>query len=245
METETTERGSSAFTATHWSIVLEAQQTDPQRAGAALESLCSRYWYPLYAFIRRRGHDPEEAKDLTQSFFVHLLSKHALDRVDRSKGLFRTFLLTALVNFLNDERDRQRAAKRGGGVRPVSWDELKAEEMYRHEPADCLAPEKLFDRRWAFTLIEQALLRLRRENEACGKQALFQQLEPCLTGEVSPGFYDQAAAQLAMHAGAVRVARHRLCRRLGEILRSEVAETVTRPEEVEGELRYLLGVLGQ
>ncbi len=245
METETTERGSSAFTATHWSIVLAAQQTDPQRAGAALENLCNRYWYPLYAFIRRRGHDPEEAKDLTQSFFLHLLTKHALNGVHRSKGLFRTFLLTSLANFLNDERDRQRAAKRGGGVRPVSWDELEAEEMYRHEPADCLTPEKLFDRRWAFTLIEQALLRLGRENEACGKLALFQQLEPYLTGEVSPGFYDEAAAQLAMKAGAVRVARHRLCRRLGEILRSEVAETVTRPEEVEGELRHLFAVLGQ
>ena len=162
-----------------------------------------------------------------------------------SKGLFRTFLLTSLVNFLRDERDRQHAAKRGGGVRPVSWDELTAEEIYRHEPADSLTPEKLFERRWAYTLIEQALLRLGREYEACGKRALFEQLEPCLTGELSPGFYDQAAAQLRMNAGAVRVALHRLRRRLGELLRSEIAETVTRPEEVAEEIRHLFGALGQ
>ena len=234
---------SSDFLPTQWSVVLEAQRTQPQRAQAALERLCSLYWYPLYAFIRRRGHDREDAEDLTQSFFAHLLGKDALSRVDRSKGLFRTFLLASLVNFLNDERDRQQAAKRGGGKQIFSWDELDAEERYQHEPAGTITPEKLFERRWALTLIDQVMLRLRREYEAGGKQELFDQLEPCLTGQVSPGFYDEAATRLKMNAGAVRVALHRLRRRLGELLRSEIAHTVTRPEEVEAEIRYLFAAL--
>jgi len=236
--------GSSGFTTTQWSVVLDARHTDPQRAQAALEKLCGRYWYPLYAFIRRRGHDPHAAQDLTQSFFAHLLGKDALSGVDPSKGLFRTFLLAVLVNFLNDERDKHQAAKRGGKNQIVSFDELTAEELYRHEPIDALSPEELFERRWAFALIQQALLRLRREYEAGGKRDLFERLEPCLTGDVPPGFYDEAATRLEMNAGAVRVALHRLRRRLGELLRSEVAHTVARPEDVREEIRRLCAALG-
>jgi RNA polymerase sigma factor (sigma-70 family) len=239
------EAGLAVFTTTQWSVVLEVRHTDPQRALAALEKLCGRYWYPLYAFIRRRGHGPHDAEDLTQSFFAHLLGKNALGHVDRSKGLFRTFLLAALVNFLNDQHDRRQAIKRGGGTPIISWEELTAEERYKQEPAGSLTPEKLFERRWALTLIEAVLLRLRQEYEAGGKQELFRQLEPCLTGEVSPGFYDEAAVRLAMNPGAVRVALHRLRRRLGELLRSEVAHTVSRPEEVEAEIRNLFAALGQ
>jgi len=234
---------SSQFAATQWSTVLEAQRTQPEQARAALERLCGRYWYPLYAFIRRRGHDPHDAEDLTQSFFAHLLSKDALRHVDRSKGLFRTFLLASLTNFLNDQRDRQQAAKRGGGKSIISWDEMEAEERYQNEPAGPLSPEKLFERRWALTLIEQVMLRLRREYEAGSKQDLFNQLEPCLTGEIDHGFYDEAAASLGMNAGAVRVALHRLRRRLGELLRSEIAHTVSAPEEIEAEIRYLFAAL--
>ena len=235
--------GVPAFTTTHWSVVLAARHSDPEQAKAALEQLCKRYWYPLYAFLRRRGHSPPEAEDLTQSFFAHLLSKEALTRVERSKGLFRTFLLTSLVNFLHDERDRQQALKRGGGQRIISWDEMSAEEMYQHEPAGELTPEKLFERRWALTLIEQVLACLRQEYQAAGKEELFKQLEPCLTGGVSSGFYDEAAARLHMNAGAVRVALHRLRRRLGELLQSEIAHTVNRPEEIKEEIRHLFAAL--
>jgi DNA-directed RNA polymerase specialized sigma24 family protein len=185
---ETSRQQSPDFTATHWSVVMEAGQLDSPSTQAALEKLCQRYWYPLYAFIRRRGHDPHEAKDLTQSFFVHLLANKALIGLDRNKGLFRSFLLTVLTHFLNDEWDRQKAAKRGGGKQNISWDDLSAEEMYRHEPVESSSPEKLFDKRWAVTLARHALLQLRQEYAAGGKKELFEQLEPCLTGAVSSGF---------------------------------------------------------
>jgi len=236
---------SAAFTTTQWSEVLDARQTDPDRARAALENLCTRYWYPLYAFVRRRGHGPHDAEDLTQSFFAHLLSHEALRSVDPAKGLFRTFLLSSLVNFLNDQHDRHQALKRGGGKQLVSWDALTAEELYRHEPAEGLTPEKLFERRWALTLIEQVLSRLRQEYEASGKSELFRQLEGCLTGGVDLGFYEGTARLLGMNEGAVRVALHRLRRRLGELLRSEIAHTVTCPEQVDDEIRYLFTAIGQ
>src|SRR5208282_1227884 len=234
-ETEGFEGRSPAFTATHWSVVLEAQRADPQRARAALESLCSRYWYPLYAFVRRWGHSHEDAEDLTQAFFMRLLRKEALNQVDRSKGRFRTFLLTDLKHFLNDEWRKERTVKHGGGSQPVSWDAMEAEERYQNESLDLLTPEELFDRKWAVTIIKQALLRLRQENEAKGKLELFLQLEPCLTGEISPGFYDQAAARLGLQPGSLRVYMSRLKERLRELLRSEVAETVTQPQEIEEE----------
>jgi DNA-directed RNA polymerase specialized sigma24 family protein len=236
-----TSEQSPGFTTTHWSVVMEAGQIDSPCAKAALEKLCQRYWYPLYAFIRRRGHDPHEARDLTQSFFVHLLTNEALAGLDRNKGLFRSFLLTVLTHFLNDEWDRQKAAKRGGGKQIVSWDDLSAEEMYRYEPVDSSSPEKLFDRRWAFTLVRNALLQLRQEYAAGGKEALYEQLEPCLTGAISPGFHAGAAERLKMEAGAVRVALHRLRRRLGQLLRDEIAQTVRRPEDVGEEIRHLFG----
>ena len=236
---------SAAFTTTQWSEVVDARQTDPERARAALENLCSRYWYPLYAFVRRRGQGPHDAEDLTQSFFAHLLSHDALRSVDPAKGLFRTFLLSSLVNFLNDQHDRHQALKRGGGKQIVSWDALTAEELYKHEPAEGLTPEKLFERRWALTLIEQVLSRLRQEYDASGKIELFRQLEGCLTGGVGLGFYEETARLLDMNEGAVRVALHRLRRRLGELLRSEIAHTVTRPEQVDDEIRYLFAAMGQ
>ena len=244
-QSEETGEFSAAFRTTQWSEVLDARQTDPERARAALENLCSRYWYPLYAFVRRRGHGPHDAEDLTQSFFAHLLSHEALRSVDPAKGLFRTFLLSSLVNFLNDQHDRHQALKRGGGKQIVSWDALTAEELYQHEPAEGLTPEKMFERRWALTLIEQVLSRLRQEYEASGKIELFRQLEGCLTGGVGLGFYEETARLLGMNEGAVRVALHRLRRRLGELLRSEIAHTVTRPEQVDDEIRYLFAAIGQ
>jgi len=236
---------SAAFTTTQWGEVLDAQQTDPQRARAALENLCGRYWYPLYAFIRRRGHDPHDAEDLTQSFFAHLLAHDALNTVDRTRGLFRTFLLSSLVNFLNDQHDRKQALKRGGGRQIISWDALTAEELYQHEPAGMLTPEKLFERRWALTLIQQVLGRLRQEYQSGGKAELFGQLEACLTGGVGPGFYEEAGKRLGMTEGAVRVALHRLRRRLGELLRSEIAHTVSTPSQVDEEIRYLFAAMAE
>src|ERR1044071_1418188 len=236
---------SAAFTTTQWSEVLDARQTDPQRARSARENLCGRYWYPLYAFIRRRGHGPHDAEDLTQSFFVHILEHDALSKVDRSKGLFRTFLLSSLVNFLSDQRDRAQALKRGGQKEIISWDAMTAEELYQHEPAGDLTPEKLFERRWALTLITQVLGRLRQEYDAAGNSELFLKLEPCLTGGIGAGFYEESAKLLRMNEGAVRVALHRLRRRLGELLRSEIAHTVGGPEQVDEEIRYLFAVMGR
>jgi RNA polymerase sigma-70 factor (ECF subfamily) len=244
-ETEGSEGHSPAFTTTHWSVVMAAQDTDPQRALAALGKLCRLYWYPLYAFVRRLGHSHEDAEDLTQGFFARLLRKEVLSRVDPNKGRFRTFLLADLKHFRNDEWDKQRAAKRGGECRLVSWDAMEAEERYKNEPRDSLTPEELFDRKWLVTVIELARLRLRQEYEAKGRLELFRQLEPCLTGDVSPGFYDQAAARLEMKPDRLRVEMRRLRCRLGELLRSEVAETVTSLQEVEEEIRYLFSLLGR
>jgi len=236
---------SAAFTTTQWSEVLDARQTDPRRARAALENLCTRYWYPLYAFIRRRGHGPHDAEDLTQSFFVHILEHGALNKVDQGKGLFRTFLLSSLVNFLSDQRDRDQALKRGGGKEILSWDALTAEELYQQEPAGDLTAEKLFERRWAMTLINQVLGRLRQEYETGGKRELFLELEGCLTGGIGTGFYEETAKRLGMNEGAVRVALHRLRRRLGELLRSEIAHTVAGPDQVDEEIRHLFAAISQ
>ena len=238
-----TEDRKGIFPTTQWSDVLRAGQTTSAVAAPALERLCRNYWYPLYVFVRRRGHGPEEAQDLTQSFFAFILEKDALKSLTQAKTKFRSFLLAALTNFLNNEWSKQHAQKRGGRHQIISWDDLGPEERYRHEPADNVTPEKLFDRRWAFTLIAGALERLRRESEAAGKRAVFDVLEPVLTGEVEPGFYPRAAAQMNMSEGAVKVTLHRLRRRFGELLRSEVAYTVADPQQIEEEVRYLLAAL--
>jgi RNA polymerase sigma-70 factor (ECF subfamily) len=232
-----------AFSTTHWSVVLRAGQGDVAGATAALERLCRTYWYPIYAFVRRRGSDPPEAEDLTQAFFAFLLEKEALKKVDRQKGKFRTFLLAALTNFLANEWDKSRTLKRGGQRQIISLDETVAEELYRHEAVESLTPEKLFERRWARALIEQALARLRQEYVAGDKAGLFTKLEPALTGETPPGAFGQWASELSMSEGAVKVALHRLRRRFGEVLRSEIAHTVSSPEEIDDEIRHLFAAI--
>jgi RNA polymerase sigma-70 factor (ECF subfamily) len=229
------------FTTTNWSVVLAAGQTDYGRAAAALERLCTRYWYPVYAFIRRRGSDPHQAEDLTQSFFTHLLAKDTLKKVDRQKGKFRSFLLAAVTNFLTNEWDRQQTQKRGGQHKFISLDDTEAEELYRHEPAGSLTPEKLFDRRWAFTVLDEVILRLK--NEHAHKPELFEKLQPHLTRELAPGSLLELSVQLQMTEGAVKVALHRLRRRFGELLRSQVAYTVADPDMVEEEIRHLFSVI--
>jgi RNA polymerase sigma factor (sigma-70 family) len=232
-----------AFRTTHWSLVLRAGQDNHLGAATALEELCRNYWYPLYAFVRRRGSDAHEAADLTQDFFAFLVEKETLKRVQREKGKFRSFLLAALTNFLNNDWDKRHTLKRGGQRRIVSLDELAAEDRYLLEPVDPLTPEKLFERRWALTLLEQVLARLKQEYIAEDKLTLFGRLEPGLTGEMTEGSYVVWAKQLGMSPGAVKVALHRLRRRFGEALRREIAHTVSSPSEVNDEIRHLFAAV--
>jgi len=224
-------------------MVLSAGQNDLGRATVALERLCTRYWYPIYAFIRRRGSDHHGAEDLTQAFFTHLFEKETLKKVDRQKGKFRSFLLATATHFLTNDWDKRNTHKRGGQHQIISLDGMAAEERYAQEPVEAQTPEHLFERRWAFTLMNQALFRLKDEYSLAGKAELFARLEPGLTGEVGLGLYVDWAVGLKMTEGAVRVALHRLRRRFGELLRSEIAHTVATPEQVDEELRHLLAAI--
>jgi RNA polymerase sigma-70 factor (ECF subfamily) len=233
----------SHFATTHWSLVLAARDRAEPGAAAALASLCALYWYPLYAYVRRRGHGADEAHDLTQEFFARLLGKDFLAGVDRGKGKFRSFLLAACNHFLANERDRARARKRGGGRLVLSLDAADAEGRYRAEPAGGLTPEKLFERRWALALLQQVMTRLRDEFEAKGKGQLFDRLRGFLVGEKGTG-YRQAADELRLSEGAVKVAVHRLRQRYRELLHEEIGRTVGAPEEIAEEVRDLFAALG-
>jgi len=233
----------AVFDTTHWSQVITAGQTGMSNAAAALEELCRKYWPPIYAFVRRRGSDPHEAEDLTQAFFVHLLEHEGIKKAERAKGKFRTFLLASLTNFLNNEWDKSQTLKRGGQRQIVSLDEEAAEERYRSERVDLLTPERIFERRWAQTLVERALTQLKGEYDSREKGALFATLEPGLTGETPAGVCAEWAAVLGMGEGAVRVALHRMRRRFGELLRGEIAKTVVSPAEVEEEIRLLFAAV--
>jgi len=209
----------------------------------ALERLCQSYWYPLYAFVRRRGHDAHSAEDLTQDFFAHLFEQDALKNLNREKGRFRSFLLAALDHFVINDWKKRQTQKRGGAHQIISWDESLAEELYRNEPADEATPEKLFERRWAFVLIEQVLERLRQEYGTEGRRDMFNRLEAHLTDEPPAGFYADAARQLNMTEGALKTALHRLRRRFGELLRRQIAHTVASPDQVEEEIRNLFAAI--
>ncbi len=232
----------SHFATTHWSLVLAARDRAEPGAADALASLCALYWYPLYAYVRRRGHGADEAHDLTQEFFTRLLTKDFLAGVDRGKGKFRSFLLAACNHFLANERDRARAKKRGGGRPVLSLDAADAEGRYRAEPAGGLSPEQLFERRWALALLEQVMTRLRGEFEAKGKGRQFERLRGSLVGEKGAG-YRRAADELGLSEGAIKVAVHRLRQRYRELLREEIGRTVGGPEEVDEEVRALFAAL--
>lgn len=208
-----------------------------------MEQLCLKYWYPVYAFIRRRGSSAAAAEDLTQAFFAHLLEGEAFKRADRRKGKFRSFLLAALTHFLNNEWDKRQTWKRGGRCRFISLDEADAEERYKLELADALTPEKLFERRWALALLETVLARLKQEYASNGKAELFSELEALITGEVTPGRYAGIAAVLGMKEEAVRMALSRTRRRFGELLRYEIAQTVLAPADVDDEIRSLFAAV--
>ena len=235
--------GADYFATTHWSVVLTAQRSDSTRAQAALSVLCRTYWYPLYAYVRRQGQSPEDAQDLTQEFFARLLARNYLADVSRDKGRFRSFLLAALKHFLANEWDRARAAKRGGGQPPLSLDDTEAENRYRLEPADTMSADRIFERRWALTLLEQVLRRLRDDHSAAGKLGLFEELKPCLVDAGSSAPYAELGTRLNMSEGAVKVAVHRLRQRYRELLREEIAQTVATPAEVEDEIRQIIAIL--
>jgi RNA polymerase sigma-70 factor (ECF subfamily) len=233
----------SSFATTHWSLILAAKGRDTPEADEALAALCATYWYPLYAFIRRRGRDPDRAADLTQEFFTRLLEKDYLRSVDPSKGRFRAFLLAACKHFLANEFDREIAQKRGGGRGPVSIDRRDAEGRYLAEPSHELTPERLYERRWALTLLGQALDRLGWEFHRSGKGALYDRLKVILTGAEGAVSYVQIGAALGMTEGAVKKAAQRLRQRYRAILRERIAETVADPGQVEDEIRTLFAVL--
>jgi RNA polymerase sigma-70 factor (ECF subfamily) len=231
------------FATTSWSQVLAARDGTDTEARDALERLCETYWYPLYAYVRRRGHDPEAARDLTQGFFAELFENETLRQVEPSAGRFRSFLLACLKHFLSHERDRAKTLKRGGGTSPISLDAAAAEKRYDREPAVDLTPEEVFERRWALTVVERALGRLRQEADEKGHPQRFIRLAVYLTGETPRLPYREVASELAMSEGAVKVAVHRLRRRFGELLRAEVAETLADPAETDQEVRHLLLVI--
>jgi RNA polymerase sigma factor (sigma-70 family) len=231
-----------AFVTTQWSVVLTAQGRSPA-ADEALEKLCRAYWWPLYGFVRRHGYTPEEAQDLTQGFFASLLERRDLDVVRREKGRLRSYLLVSLKNFLAKARRRELAVKRGEGRALVPLDELLTRERAGAEPSDTLTADRIYERRWALTLLEQVLMRLESEYKGAGNGDLFECLKEFLSDE--PGRRSQAevAFQLGMTENAVKQAFHRLRRRYRELLRNEITQTVAVPGDVEDELRHFISVL--
>ncbi len=232
------------FDTTHWSIVLSAGDRRSAASGAALETLCRTYWYPLYAFARRRGSGADEAHDLTQEFFAQLLEKKSLAAADPERGRFRAFLLAAFKNFLANEWDKAAAQKRGGRHRFLSLDVADGESRYARQPADTLTPERVYEREWVLTLLSQVLARLRDEYSAAGKQSHFEHLKSLITGQAGTGSYADAARRLETTEGAARVAAHRLRRRYRKLLRAEIAGTLADPADVDNEIRNLFTTLG-
>jgi RNA polymerase sigma factor (sigma-70 family) len=235
--------GDARFPTTHWSVILAAGSPESPRYREALETLCREYWFPLYAFLRRRGYGPDEAQDYTQGFFAHMLEEQDLCRADPNRGRFRSFLLSMLKHFAADKQDEARAQKRGGGKNVVSLDFADAEARYAAEPAHQLSPEKLFERSWALMVLSRTMARLRQDTAAADKPMLFEHLKAHLGGQTDAVPYRALAARLNMSEGAIKVAVHRLRTRYRELLREEVAQTVSTPEEVEDEIRALFTAL--
>jgi RNA polymerase sigma-70 factor (ECF subfamily) len=231
------------FATTRWSVVLAAGRSNTTHARAALEKLCRIYWYPLYAYVRRRGHSPEDAQDLTQEFFAQLLERQSLAKADSNRGRFRSFLLTAMNHFLADEWKKAHAEKRGGGRQMLSLDLAAAEKRFDLEPVDNSAPDKIFEKQWALTLLDEVLNRLEREYQSEGKMDLFAALKQTLMGKRESQPYAELAAGLDMNESAVKVAVHRLRKRYRELVRDEIAGTLDRPQDVEEEMRHLFNVL--
>ena len=236
-------KGPRIFATTHWSVVLAAGENDSPQGREALETLCNAYWYPIYVFVRRKGYSPEDAQDLTQEFFAQLIAKHHLRQADRGKGKFRTFLLAMLEHFMAREWNRNHRQKRGGQFQIVSLDQYSPEERYRLEPADNDTPEKKFLHQWALTVLKHTMNALEQECEDQGKTDLFREAKNLLSGERDTSPYAAISQRLAMSEGAVRVAVHRLRQRYGELLRDQIARTVSDPREVDEEVGCLMAAL--
>jgi RNA polymerase sigma factor (sigma-70 family) len=237
--------GAASFHTTRWTIVMRAAHSQAQGGQSALAELCRLYWYPLYIFARRRGHSPDDAKDLTQGFFLHVVEHRAFKGVDKLKGKFRSFLLASFQNHLFDVGDRARRFKRGGDKEFVPLDAEEAEERYRLEPVEFLTPEKIFDARWAMTVLGEALKQLRQEYATAGKTSTFEALKGFLDPDNStaPPSYDEVANRLQVTTGAVKTLIHRLRKRYTALLREEVSRTVSDPAEVDDEIHALCEAL--
>jgi RNA polymerase sigma factor (sigma-70 family) len=228
------------FVTTHWSVVQRASCESTTRARAALEKLCQTYWYPLYAYVRRRGHSPEDAKDLTQAFFLRLLEQQSLANANPDLGRFRSFLLGALNHFLISEWQKSQSKRRGGGHEIFSLDWVAAERRFDLEPADHATPDRAYDKQWATSLLNEVLRQLEDEYRREQKSELFQALKQTLTGPRESQPYADLAGPLGMNEGALRVAVHRLRKRYRALLQAEIANTVTSSEEAKEEMAYLL-----
>ncbi len=236
--------GQALFATTQWSVVLAAAKQETPEA-AALERLCRTYWYPLYAYLRRQGYEIAAAQDLTQGFFTHILSRRFLQRASREKGKFRSFILGSLKFFLADELAKLQAQKRGGGRTLVFLDAQSAEERYRLEPVDLMDAERLFERRWAITLLDRVLERLEAEFLEAGKHRLFARLREFLLGDRGSATYKEVAEALGMTEGAIKVAVHRMRRRYRELFREEIAQTVAGPAEADEEMRHVFAAISR
>lgn len=231
--------GQGRFVTTQWSVVLAAATASSTTARRALAVLCEKYWPPLYNFIRRQGYSPEDAQDLTQGFFASLLSSESLKNVGPDRGRFRSFLLASMKHYLSSERKRSRAQKRGGGQLPFSLDFSREEDQLRIEPADPLTPERIYERRWVLALLDSTLARMAEEARERGEAETFKRLRPYLTREEPLAPYAEVAAVLGSTEGAVKVAVHRLRKRFAELLRAEIAETLSNSETIDEEIQYL------
>ena len=237
------QRNAGRFVTTRWSIVVAAGDRATPDARDALADLCSAYWYPIYAYVRRHGHNADEAQDLTQSFFARLLENHVVEDARRERGRFRSFLLGALKHFLANEWRREHAMKRGGHLSIASIDVGDGETRYAHEPSRARTPEQLFERRWALTVLDNVLRALESETVAEGKAHLFERLKCYLSGDAGAPCYAETGVMLGMSDGAVKVAVHRLRQRYKSILREQIAETVADESEVDEEIAALFASL--
>jgi RNA polymerase sigma factor (sigma-70 family) len=240
---ETTGTGPGLFATTHWSVVLSAVDTSGPGAQAALEELCRTYWYPLYAYVRRQGHSPEDAQDLTQGFFARFLEKKSFQLADRERGRFRSFLLTSLKRFVVNEWERANARKRGGGQTKLPIDTVGAESLYCQEALHELSADKIYERNWALAMLRRVRERLQQEYALEGKASRFTHLEGFLPGQKGELTYAEAARLLAMPEGTVKSDVNRLKKRYREMLRVEIAHTVSGPDEINDELRHLIAAV--
>jgi RNA polymerase sigma-70 factor (ECF subfamily) len=234
----------ASFNTTHWTMVLACEdEADSARAREALARLFQTYWYPLYAYVRRRGYGEQDAEDLVQAFCLHLQEKHAIAKADRQRGKFRTFLLSSLQNFIGHEYERSRAQKRGGGQELIRLDAQEADARYQLEPSHSATPETIFEKRWAHALLEQTISDLRADFVVRGKERLFDGLSSFLTSDLRETSYQSAAEQLGLPLSAIKTTVHRLRLEYRSKLREEISRTVSSPDEIDGELLYLRKVL--